>query len=164
MADLKHPEDIKYLDENAPKRKTELQLAVERVVFPEQAPGEAKLLAPNNDPGIGPGGAPTRPTILPTDAKERKMFPVASGFLRYFPDAAAAISLVSYIGNEQHNPGMSLRWTRGKSQDEEDTMIRHMMQAGTVDADGVPHSWKMAWRALAIVQKEIEEMRGTLKK
>lgn len=105
---------------------------------------------------LGPGGAPTRTTILPTDAASRKKFPVASGVLRYFPDAIVAVSEVSYAGNEQHNPGMSLRWTRGKSGDEEDTMVRHFMQSGTRDTDGLRHSAKFAWRALAILQKEIE--------
>ncbi|KAF1711076.1 hypothetical protein CSC70_03885 [Pseudoxanthomonas kalamensis DSM 18571] len=30
------------------------------------------------------------------------------------------------------------------------------MQRGTVDTDGVRHSAKVAWRALALLQKEIE--------
>jgi hypothetical protein len=105
---------------------------------------------------LGPGGAPTRATTLPTDAAERKKHPIASGVLDYFPDAIVAISRVSWQGNEQHNPGMSLRWTRGKSSDESDTMLRHFMQRGTVDTDGIRHTAKAAWRALAMLQKEIE--------
>lgn len=106
---------------------------------------------------LGPGGAPTRATILPREPDERKKFPVASGVLRYFPDALAYVSHISWAGNEQHNPGMSLRWTRGKSSDEEDTMIRHTLEGGTVDVDNLLHSGKMAWRALAVLQKEIED-------
>lgn len=105
---------------------------------------------------LGPGGAPTRCTTLPEAPEERKKFPVASGVLDYFPDAIAALSYLSYKGNEQHNPGQSLRWTRSKSGDEADTMLRHFLQRGTVDTDGVRHSVKMAWRALALLQKEIE--------
>ena len=105
---------------------------------------------------LGPGGAPTRATTLPTEAAKRKEYPVASGVLDYFPDAIAAISNLSYIGNQQHNPGQSLHWARNKSTDEADTMMRHFLQRGTVDTDGVRHSVKMAWRALALLQREIE--------
>lgn len=105
---------------------------------------------------IGIGGAPTRATTLPTDSEGRKQHPVASGVLDYFPDAIVAISEVSKRGNDQHNPGQPLHWNRGKSGDEADTMQRHFLQRGTRDTDGVRHSAKMAWRALALLQKEIE--------
>lgn len=105
---------------------------------------------------LGPGGAPTRATTLPEDPTERKKFPVASGVLDYFPDALVAVARVSWEGNNQHNPGQSLRWTRDKSADEADTLIRHFLQRGLRDTDGQRHSAKMAWRALALLQKEIE--------
>lgn len=105
---------------------------------------------------VGIGGGPTRATILPTKAEERKKYPVASGVLDYFPDAIAAISNLSWVGNEQHNPGQPLHWARGKSTDEADTMMRHFLQRGTLDEDGQRHSVKMAWRALALLQKELE--------
>lgn len=108
------------------------------------------------DAKVGIGGAPTRATTLPEEGAERKKFPVASGLLDYFPDALAAISNVSYRGNEQHNPGEPLHWARGKSTDEADTMQRHFLQRGTIDTDGIRHSAKMCWRALALLQKEIE--------
>lgn len=93
---------------------------------------------------------------LPDEAKERKTFPIASGVIDYFPDALAAIAHVSFIGNEQHNPGKSLFWDRSKSGDESDALMRHFLQRGTCDTDGVRHSAKVAWRALALLQKEIE--------
>jgi len=105
---------------------------------------------------LGIGGAPTRATTLPTEAAERKQYPVASGVLDYFPDAIVAISNLSQRGNDQHNPGQPLHWAREKSGDESDTMLRHFLQRGTMDTDGVRHTVKMAWRALAILQKEIE--------
>jgi len=104
---------------------------------------------------IGLGGGPIRATTLPT-GKERKTYPIASGVLDYFPDAIVEISHVSYLGNEQHNPGQPLHWDREKSKDESDTMIRHFLQRGTLDTDGIRHTAKMAWRALALLQKEIE--------
>jgi hypothetical protein len=100
--------------------------------------------------------APTRATTLPVDPAERKRYPVASGVLDYFPDALVAIARVSQQGNDQHNPGQPLHWNRSKSTDESDTMIRHYLQRGTLDTDGLRHTAKMAWRALAILQKEIE--------
>jgi hypothetical protein len=110
-----------------------------------------------NDPGLTSiGGGPTRATTLPVEAAERKKYPVSSGFADYFPDAIVAISHISYKGNEQHNPGQPLHWARGKSTDEADTMFRHFLQRGTLDTDGVRHTAKMAWRALALLQKEIE--------
>jgi hypothetical protein len=105
---------------------------------------------------IGIGGGPTRATILPTDAASRKKYPIATGLLDYFPDALAAISNLSYVGNEQHNPGQPVHWARSKSSDEADTMMRHFLQRGTLDTDGIAHSVKMAWRALALLQKELE--------
>jgi hypothetical protein len=105
----------------------------------------------------GIGGAPTRATTLPESAAERKQYPVATGFLDYFADAIVAISHLSYVGNEQHNPGKPLHWDRSKSGDEADTMIRHFLQRGSLDTDGVRHSVKMAWRALALLQKELEQ-------
>lgn len=106
---------------------------------------------------LGLGGAPTRATILPTSATERKKFPMVSGLLDYFPDALAVVSNVSWHGNEQHNPGQPLHWARSKSGDEADTLVRHLSQRGTLDVDGIRHSAKVAWRALALLQKELEE-------
>jgi hypothetical protein len=105
----------------------------------------------------GEGGAPTRATSLPTDAASRKNFPIASGVLDYFPDALVALSEISKAGNDQHNPGLPLRWTRSKSGDEADTCMRHFLQRGTLDTDGKRHTAKAAWRILALLQKEIEE-------
>ena len=74
----------------------------------------------------------------------------------YFPDAIAAVAECSYVGNQQHNPDTALHWDRAKSGDELDALTRHLMEAGTLDTDGVRHSAKVAWRALASLQKEIE--------
>ena len=94
---------------------------------------------------------------LPTDPVDRKEVPVYSGVLKYFPDAIAEIARLSQIGNDQHNPGTALHWDRAKSGDELDALARHLLEAGTVDADGVRHSTKLAWRALANLQKELEQ-------
>ncbi len=90
------------------------------------------------------------------EADERKKRPVASGVLDYFPDALMEIAYVSWTGNHQHNPNEPLHWAREKSTDEPDALIRHFMERGKRDSDGMRHTAKMAWRALALLQKELE--------
>jgi hypothetical protein len=106
----------------------------------------------DNDNGSGP----VTPTALPTGAAERKAVPIASGVIDYFPAALAEIARVSKAGNAQHNPGAPLHWARGKSTDQSDCLMRHFMERGTIDGDGCRHSAKMAWRALALLQLELE--------
>ena len=89
-------------------------------------------------------------------AKQRKETPVYSGVLKYFPDAIMEVAKVSYIGNEQHHKGSPLHWDRNKSTDELDALTRHLIEAGKIDTDGMRHSAKVAWRALANLQKELE--------
>ena len=66
------------------------------------------------------------------------------------------MSKVSRAGNEQHNPKQPLHWDRDKSQDELDALARHLLEAGTLDEDGLYHDAKIAWRALANLQKLLE--------
>jgi hypothetical protein len=93
---------------------------------------------------------------LPIDPAARKALPVCTGVLDYFPDALLAVAAVSQKGNDQHNPGQPLHWARGKSMDNADTIIRHLMERGTLDIDGMRHTAKAAWRILALLQLEIE--------
>jgi hypothetical protein len=95
--------------------------------------------------------------IKPSEAELRKQHPVATGVMDYFPDALYEIAHVSWKGNEQHNPGTPVHWDRSKSKDESDALMRHFLARGTVDTDGIRHSAKMAWRALALLQKELED-------
>lgn len=97
---------------------------------------------------------------LPTGAQERKQYPIATGVLDYFPLALAEVAHLSKVANDQHNPGQPLHWARGKSTDHADCLIRHFIQRGTVDSDGVSHSAKVAWRALALLQEELEAAAG----
>jgi len=97
---------------------------------------------------------------LPSDAKERKAAPMAEGLLWYFPNALAEVARVSKAGNDQHNPGQPMHHSRGKSSDHADCILRHLVDAGTRDGDGMRHSAKVAWRALALLQEEIERDEG----
>ena len=91
--------------------------------------------------------------------QERKSRPITRGVLDYFPDALLEVAHVSYVGNEQHNPGEPLHWNKSKSTDEADCIVRHLLERGKVDSDGLRHSAKVAWRALALLQREIENER-----
>jgi hypothetical protein len=91
-----------------------------------------------------------------TEAQARKDRPIARGCLDYFPDALMAVGELSRIGNEQHNPGEPMHWARGKSADHADCLVRHLIDRGTPDSDGVSHTVKVVWRALALLQTELE--------
>jgi hypothetical protein len=99
---------------------------------------------------------------LPTDAKARKALPLATGCIDYFPDALADVAELSRIGNDQHNPGQPLHWSKHKSSDHDDCLVRHLIDRGKRDTDGVRHRTKVAWRALAALQIEIEAERAGL--
>ena len=86
--------------------------------------------------------------ILPEDAQARKEIPLYSGLMQYFPRALCAVAHQSYLGNQQHHPDKPLHWDRSKSSDEEDALLRHM-----VDKEWV----QVAWRALARLEKELEK-------
>ena len=102
--------------------------------------------------GLYPVGARS----MDVKSKKRKEKPVFTGVLKYFPDAILEIAKCSYIGQKQHNPNLPLHWDRSKSGDELDALTRHLLGAGTLDTDGIKHSAKVAWRALANLQKELE--------
>lgn len=89
-------------------------------------------------------------------AEERKALPLASGVLDYFPEALLAVAEVSRVGNEQHHPGQPLHWDKSKSTDEADALMRHLLDRGKRDTDGMRHSAKVAWRALALLQRELD--------
>ena len=83
---------------------------------------------------------------LPENASERKTYPVYSGFLNYFPHAIAAVSHLSYEGNQQHHPDKPLHWDKQKSADELDALMRHVL-----DED-----WEqVAWRAMANLERKL---------
>ena len=95
--------------------------------------------------------------IEPPDNKAqlRKNTPVFSGVLKYFPNALKAVARASKAGNDQHHKDKPLHWDMSKSSDEYDAMIRHLLdhQENPVDDDNVLHLTKVAWRALAGLER-----------
>lgn len=87
----------------------------------------------------------------------RKAIPLCTGVLDYFPDALMEVAKASLAGNNQHHPDKPLHWDKSKSADEADALLRHLADRGKVDTDGVLHSAKVAWRALALLQREMDE-------
>lgn len=98
---------------------------------------------------------------LPVNATERKGIPITTGVLDYFPLAIAEVARVSKAGNDQHNPGQPLHWAKEKSTDHADCIARHLLERGSMDSDGQRHSGKLAWRALALLQTELEKERNS---
>jgi len=92
--------------------------------------------------------------ILPEDPKARKEIPLHSGLFAYFPKALVAVAQVSQAGSKQHKTNG--KWDRSKSTDHHDCILRHLMEAGGMDSDGIRHSAKVAWRALAALEVELE--------
>jgi hypothetical protein len=100
---------------------------------------------------------PPHTSILTTDKKARKEMPIARGVVDYFPRALAAVANVSFVANEQHNPGEPMHWDKSKSTDHADCIARHLIERGSVDDDGLRHSAKLAWRALALLETELSK-------
>ena len=90
--------------------------------------------------------------------EERKDTPVFSGVLAYFPDALKEVAKCSFAGQQQHNPNKPLAWDRSKSGNEYDSLTRHLIDSNNedYDTDGTLHKAKIAWRALAGLQKHLE--------
>lgn len=93
--------------------------------------------------------------LIEGNSEHRKCFPITTGVLDYFPDALAAVAEVSFHGNQKHNPGEPLHWARGKSMDHADCILRHLTERGGMDGT-IRHSAALAWRALALLQEELE--------
>lgn len=96
-----------------------------------------------------------RNRLLETTSEDRKRYAIARGVLDYFPDAIAAVAELSFAGSEKHNPGQPMHWARGKSTDHADCIARHLIGRGGFDGS-MRESAALAWRALALLQEELE--------
>lgn len=114
---------------------------------------QATARVPSSPP---PAAPPTGGRLLDRlTSDERKEYPMASGLLDYFPDACAEVAHVSFLGNQKHNPGQPLHWSRAKSADHADCVIRHYTTRASLDGK-VLHLAEAAWRALADLQIALE--------
>lgn len=92
---------------------------------------------------------------LTADSEARKGIPLVRGLLDYFPNAMAEVARLSLAANEKHNPGEELHWSREKSADHADTIVRHLVDRGEIDDDNFLHDIKVAWRGLALAETEL---------
>lgn len=97
--------------------------------------------------------------LLDGNTEHRKQFPMATGLLDYFPDALAEVAKLSKLGSDKHNPGQPLHHSRGKSMDHADCIMRHLAGRGGFDGE-TRESASLAWRALALLQEELEAEHG----
>lgn len=100
-----------------------------------------------------------RKRLLEASSEQRKMYPITTGLIDYFPDACALVAEVSFLGNQKHNPGEPLHWARGKSMDHADCIARHLAERGGFDGK-LRHTACLAWRAMALLQEEAEREFG----
>lgn len=91
-------------------------------------------------------------------AERRKATPIYSGVLKYFPQALAEVAKASKAGNDQHHPNTPLHWDKSKSSDELDALTRHLIDHSQdpMDDDGILHLSKVAWRALAALERFLD--------
>lgn len=113
-------------------------------------------------------------SIFGHDYQGRKNIPIFFFLTRYFPKALVQITKVCVAGNAQHNKElelMDINWSRGKSQDQLNTAMRHMMDhalghiyedeppevlAAIGQEEGTYTLAKAAWRVLAELELTIE--------
>jgi Domain of unknown function (DUF5664) len=123
-------------------------------------------------------------SIFGHDYQGRKNIPLFFFLVRYFPKALVQLTKVCVAGNAQHNPELPLfdiNWSRGKSTDQRNTALRHMMDHATTgpfdqeppevlaaidEEDGTYHLAKAAWRIMAELEDTItrEEIRRARQK
>lgn len=91
---------------------------------------------------------------LPEEGRDD--YPMAGGLLDYFPNALAEVAKLSFDATKQHHSDLPMHWDRRKSRDHASKIIRHLVDRGLKDNHGHRHSTMVAWRALAMLQEELE--------
>ena len=88
--------------------------------------------------------------------------PVYRGFLALFPNAMREIAGVMLKNQEKYVPDRQphdpIVWRREVSFNHEDSLARHLLEAGKIDPeDGQRHTAKVATRALMLLEVELEQ-------
>lgn len=99
--------------------------------------------------------------VIPQDDATRKAAPMYRGLLGYFPWALFQVAAHSFRSDRKHNPDTpeaeAPHWSRGKSSDHPDCIVRHLAEMHT---DPLYHLAAIAWRALAMLQEYGEREYG----
>lgn len=95
--------------------------------------------------------------VLPDITEVRENYPLWDGLMAYFPAALCEVARWSKVGNDKHNPGEPLHWSREKSTDHKNKILRHLLDAEKkVDGDFY-EATALAWRSLALLQELLEK-------
>jgi hypothetical protein len=121
--------------------------AVPEPVLPPAPRLVAEMADWNHDMSVPLNHGARFPTILPNDSAERKEYPLGSVWFGQFPSAMVALARHSWEGNNKHNPGMSLRDDRTKSNDDLECALRHLLEGDYRGAH---------WRVARLHQKQLE--------
>ena len=74
----------------------------------------------------------------------------------------AEVAKLSKAATEQHHPGTEPHWDKDKSKEELDSLMNHVVDVAcgveTDPVDGQLHRTKIAWRAMANLQRYLEGM------
>jgi hypothetical protein len=98
-------------------------------------------------------------SVLPLDSAERKEVPLWTFLSGYFPKTFVAMTRLSFKANEKHNPGQPMHWSREKSSDHKDCILRHLLDEERIDPEtGQPEAVAAAWRACANAELVIERI------
>lgn len=98
--------------------------------------------------------------------EKRKATPIFDGVLAYFPKAIAEVANCSRVANQQHNGDAPMHWNKSASADELGSLTRHLVDVASgeeVDDDGLLHRAKIAWRALASLERYLDGEYETFK-
>lgn len=128
---------------------------------------DVKILSASVFPPEPPPPVASIPVFMSEDSATRKLMPVATGVLNYFPDALLLVAWISRVGNEKHNAGQPLHWAKEKSSDEPDAEARHLLDffrklppdPGLEPLGDLGHLASKAWRALAHLQRACDAER-----
>jgi hypothetical protein len=91
--------------------------------------------------------------------EQRKSTKIFQGVLMYFPNAIQEVARCSLASNQQHNGDAPLFWAKEKSKDELGSLTRHLVDLASgeeYDEDGTLNLAKIAWRALAALERHLE--------
>src|SRR5690606_14349762 len=93
---------------------------------------------------------------LPYDDSKRKEYALWAGLWAYCPAALCEVARWSKVGGAKYNSDQ-VRWVREVSTDDENKILRHLLDARQEDEDGFVEAVALAWRALALCQTILEE-------
>lgn len=101
--------------------------------------------------------AAAQPQRIIPDDNNREDYPLYDVLFGYFPAAMLMLAKWAKVGNDQHNPGEPLHWSRDKSGDHTNKILRHLVDYDQKESNGFYEAVPLLWRAAALVQELYEK-------